>query len=155
MIVVARQTAADLPQRGGEGAAGIVLGPIAPEELGQVIAGLRPVPVYDQVRQQRLRLEGGRQGSSRASSGASRQWRLSLPRQRTCSSGAIGPPMRRAVAVRGGRPRRGIAAAARNTSGRSGKQPFCRPHSNAEAHAGQRPGRMRVRFALARFSPSC
>ena len=60
--VIARQAAADLPQRGGEGATGIVFRAIAPEELGQVIATLWPVPMRDQVGQQRLRLEGGRQG---------------------------------------------------------------------------------------------
>ena len=60
--VIARQAAADLPQRGGEGATGIVFRAIAPEDLGQVIATLWPVPMRDQVCQQRLRLEGGRQG---------------------------------------------------------------------------------------------
>ena len=60
--VITREAAMDLPERGGEGAAGIVFGPIAPEDLGQAIAALWPISMHDQVCQQRLRLEGGRQG---------------------------------------------------------------------------------------------
>jgi hypothetical protein len=52
--VIVRETAADLPQRGGKGAARIVLGPIAPEEGCQVLAALWPAAVHEQIGQQRL-----------------------------------------------------------------------------------------------------
>ncbi len=101
--VIAGQAAMDLPQRGGEGAAGVVLGAIAPEELGQVIPVVRPIPVHDQVYQQRLRLEGGGQGEiarnafwrlsaaeAEPAQAANFQFQCHRPSLRLCGSDSLG-----------------------------------------------------------------
>jgi len=53
------QTATDMPQGRGEGAARLALRPAAPEEIGQPVPRLGPVPMEGQVRQQGLRFERG------------------------------------------------------------------------------------------------
>jgi hypothetical protein len=56
------EAAADVPEGRGEGAAGLALGPIAPEEADQLIAGLGLVAMEDEVGQEGLGFEGGRFG---------------------------------------------------------------------------------------------
>jgi hypothetical protein len=50
---------ADVPQGGGEGAASLAFGTVAPKETSQPIPGLGVLPVHGQVGQQGLGLEGG------------------------------------------------------------------------------------------------
>lgn len=93
-VVVAGQAAPDLP-RGGEGAPGVVLRPVAPESSARWSRLCGRSRCRTRYASSDCDLRVARRGSSRlTSSGASPSVEdLSLPKQRICSSGAVGLPM--------------------------------------------------------------